>query len=130
MKDEQLIKKANDYLDKGEAMGLAFMRDALAAQRRLIEKLQAEQPQLATGLKPLKKMQASIYDFIVASTNTNGYPPSTREIAEAVELHSSSTVHGHLDRLEQKGYIKRGRSGAPRAIQIIGKREDVADAVR
>ena len=36
-----------------------------------------------------------------------GYPPSVREIGEAVGLASSSTVHGHLSRLEEKGYIRR-----------------------
>ncbi|ORO00550.1 repressor LexA, partial [Staphylococcus aureus] len=47
-----------------------------------------------------------------------GYPPSVREIGEAVGLASSSTVHGHLSRLEEKGYIRRDPT-KPRAIEIV-----------
>jgi len=48
---------------------------------------------------------------------SKGYPPSVREIGEAVGLASSSTVHGHLDRLEKKGLIRRDAT-KPRAIEI------------
>ena len=47
-----------------------------------------------------------------------GYPPSVREIGEAVGLASSSTVHGHLSRLEGKGYIRRDPT-KPRAIEVL-----------
>ncbi len=49
-----------------------------------------------------------------------GYPPSVREIGEAVGLASSSTVHGHLDRLEKKGFIRRDPT-KPRAIELLGQ---------
>lgn len=58
-------------------------------------------------------------DFIKNEVRDKGYPPSVREIGEAVGLASSSTVHGHLDRLEKKGLIRRDAT-KPRAIEILG----------
>ena len=49
--------------------------------------------------------QSEIYNFLKVYTETKGYPPSVREICEAVSLSSTSTVHGHLKRLEKKGLI-------------------------
>lgn len=68
----------------------------------------------------LTKRQAQIYDFICNEVADKGYPPSVREIADAVGLSSPSTVHTHLQVLEDKGYIKRDLS-KPRALEIIGK---------
>ena len=51
----------------------------------------------------LSKRQQDILDFIKDEVRQKGYPPSVREIGEAVGLASSSTVHGHLSRLESKG---------------------------
>jgi len=59
-----------------------------------------------------------IYDFICNEVEMKGYPPSVREIAKAVGLASSSTVHGHLARIENKGYIRRDPT-KPRAIEIL-----------
>lgn len=56
--------------------------------------------------------------FIKAEVKKKGYPPSVREIGEAVGLASSSTVHGHLARLESKGFIRRDPT-KPRAIEIL-----------
>ncbi|MBA2876444.1 transcriptional repressor LexA [Thermaerobacillus caldiproteolyticus] len=66
----------------------------------------------------LSKRQQQILDFIKKEVQTKGYPPSVREIGEAVGLASSSTVHGHLARLESKGYIRRDPT-KPRAIEIL-----------
>ncbi|RYG71407.1 transcriptional repressor LexA [Lentibacillus lipolyticus] len=66
----------------------------------------------------LSKRQEAILDFIKERVNEKGYPPSVREIAEAVGLASSSTVHGHLARLESKGYIRRDPT-KPRAIEVL-----------
>ena len=66
----------------------------------------------------LSKKQKEIYDYIVAVQAAKGYPPSVREICEAVNLQSTSTVHGHLNRLERKGYIRRDPS-KPRALEIL-----------
>jgi len=69
-------------------------------------------------VEKLTKRQQLIYDFIINEVETKGYPPSVREIAEAVGLASSSTVHGHLERIENKGYIRRDPT-KPRAIEIV-----------
>jgi repressor LexA len=66
----------------------------------------------------LSKRQQEILDFIKKEVQTKGYPPSVREIGEAVGLASSSTVHGHLARLESKGLIRRDPT-KPRAIEIL-----------
>jgi len=69
-------------------------------------------------LQKISKRQQMIVDFIKSEVDVKGYPPSVREIAKAVDLASSSTVHGHLERLENKGYIRRDPT-KPRAIEII-----------
>ena len=61
--------------------------------------------------------QKEIYEFLKNYTEEKGYPPSVREICEAVSLRSTSTVHGHLKRLEKKGLIKRDPT-KPRALEI------------
>lgn len=71
----------------------------------------------------LSSRQQAILDFIRSEVKDRGYPPSVREIGEAVGLASSSTVHGHLSRLEKKGYIRRDPT-KPRAIEIMGLHDD------
>lgn len=66
----------------------------------------------------LSKRQQDILTFIKEEVRSKGYPPSVREIGEAVGLASSSTVHGHLARLESKGLIRRDPT-KPRAIEIL-----------
>ena len=65
----------------------------------------------------LSSKQKEILEYIIEKQELKGYPPSVREICEAVNLRSTSTVHGHLARLEAKGYIRRDPS-KPRAIEI------------
>ncbi|MFX0549029.1 transcriptional repressor LexA [Hathewaya histolytica] len=62
--------------------------------------------------------QLEIYEYIKSQIQSKGYPPSVREICKSVGLSSTSTVHGHLSRLEQKGYIRRDPT-KPRAIEIL-----------
>lgn len=69
-------------------------------------------------MKKLSKRQSDILKFIKSEVQKKGYPPSVREIGEAVGLASSSTVHGHLARLEKKGYIRRDPT-KPRAIEVL-----------
>lgn len=69
-------------------------------------------------MKTISSRQRSILEFIKKEVKEKGYPPSVREIGEAVGLASSSTVHGHLARLEKKGYIRRDPT-KPRAIEIL-----------
>ncbi len=66
----------------------------------------------------LKGQQKKILDYIHSTVESRGYPPTVREICSAVGLKSTSTVHGHLDRLEKKGCIRRDPS-KPRAIELL-----------
>jgi len=69
-------------------------------------------------MSKMSSRQHAILEFIKNEVREKGYPPSVREIGEAVGLLSSSTVHGHLDRLEKKGLIRRDAT-KPRAIEIL-----------
>ena len=66
----------------------------------------------------ISKRQKQIYDFICSEVKEKGYPPSVREIAQAVGLRSPSTVHVHLQVLEDKGYIRRNLSKS-RALEVV-----------
>lgn len=79
-------------------------------------------------MSKISNRQQSILEFIKNEVREKGYPPSVREIGEAVGLASSSTVHGHLDRLEKKGLIRRDPT-KPRAIEILDQ-EDVDGIIR
>ena len=65
----------------------------------------------------LTKMQQKIYDYIVQAIQDQGYPPSVREIGEAVGLKSPSTVHFHLKHLEELGVIGK-QAGKGRALTL------------
>lgn len=67
----------------------------------------------------LTERQRQVLQFIKDEIRAKGYPPSVREIGEAIGLSSSSTVHGHMARLEEKGYIRRDPT-KPRAIEVLG----------
>ena len=71
----------------------------------------------------ISKRQQAILTFIKEEVRSKGYPPSVREIGEAVGLASSSTVHGHLARLESKGLIRRDPT-KPRAIEVLDSQDD------
>jgi len=58
----------------------------------------------------LTQKQKLILDFLKAQIRQNGYPPTVREICDAVGLSSTSTVHAHLESLERKGYIRRSKT--------------------
>ena len=66
----------------------------------------------------ISKKQQEILDFLKQEILTKGYPPSVREICEAVNLRSTSSVFTHLGTLEKNGYIRRDPS-KPRAIEIL-----------
>ena len=68
-------------------------------------------------MEKLSKMQQKIYDYLVSCIREQGYPPSVREIGEAVGLKSPSTVHFHLKHLEEAKYIEKG-AGKGRAIAL------------
>lgn len=66
----------------------------------------------------LSAKQEEILDFIKQEILTKGYPPSVREIGEAVNLKSTSSVHAHLESLEKKGYIRKDPT-KPRTIEVV-----------
>jgi repressor LexA len=68
----------------------------------------------------LTERQRQVLQFIKEEIGRKGYPPSVREIGEAIGLSSSSTVHGHMARLEEKGFIRRDPT-KPRAIEVLGE---------
>jgi repressor LexA len=72
-------------------------------------------------VKDLTKRQREIFDFISRYLSRHGYPPTVREIGKAVGLHSSSTVHAHLSKLESRGLLKRDPS-KPRALEVLAER--------
>jgi repressor LexA len=65
----------------------------------------------------LTDRQRQVLEFIDAEVRRRGYPPSVREIGDAVGLSSSSTVHAHLAALQDKGFLKRDPT-KPRAIEV------------
>lgn len=75
-----------------------------------------------TQVADLGKRQKMVLEYILDAVETRGYPPSVREIGEAVGLSSPSTVHAHLKSLSVKGYLKIDPS-KPRAISISYARE-------
>jgi len=70
------------------------------------------------GNGKISKKQEEILEYIKSEIVSRGFPPSVRDICEAVHLKSTSSVHSHLETLEKNGYIKRDPS-KPRAIEIL-----------
>ena len=69
----------------------------------------------------LTTRQQEIWQFLVEYVDDRGYPPTVREIGEAVGLASPSTVHAHLANLERAGLLRRDPT-KPRAIELVGRR--------
>ena len=69
-------------------------------------------------MRSAQENQQKILDFIKMEIEQKGYPPSVREICAGVGLKSTSTVHAHLNHLEQQGLIRRD-STKPRALEVI-----------
>jgi repressor LexA len=68
----------------------------------------------------LSPRQQQIYDFVLAYAEKHGYPPTVREIGAEVGLASPSTVHVHLAKLEEAGYVRRDPT-KPRALELVGR---------
>ena len=71
--------------------------------------------------------QQEIWDFLVDYVDQHGYPPTVREIGEAVGLASPSTVHAHLANLERAGLLRRDPT-KPRALELVGRERGEAQA--
>lgn len=76
--------------------------------------------------KKISAKQEEILNYIKSQIMTKGYPPSVRDICEAVHLKSTSSVHSHLETLERNGFIRRDPT-KPRAIEIL---DDAFNACR
>jgi repressor LexA len=76
----------------------------------------------AEGGPVLTERQRQILDFLTSYVDAHGYPPTVREIGEAVGLASPSTVHAHLANLERAGLLKRDPT-KPRALELTSRRE-------
>ncbi|MBR5390726.1 MAG: transcriptional repressor LexA [Clostridia bacterium] len=70
-------------------------------------------------MNKLSPMRQRILDYVTAFTRENGYPPTVREICDAVGLRSPSTVHSHLKILQDGGYLEKGQHKT-RAISVRG----------
>jgi repressor LexA len=77
-----------------------------------------DQPTLEAEM--LTGRQQEIWDFLVDYVDQHGYPPTVREIGEAVGLASPSTVHAHLANLERAGLLRRDPT-KPRALELVGR---------
>src|ERR671937_1648792 len=75
----------------------------------------------------LTDRQREIYDYVVGYVDGHGYPPTVREIGEAVGLASPSTVHAHLANLERAGLLRRDPT-KPRALELVGRAKPVEAA--
>lgn len=73
-------------------------------------------------LEDLTQKQIEILLYIKSEVQRQGYPPAVREICKGVNLKSTSTVHGHLEKLEAKGYIRKDPT-KPRAIEILDRND-------
>lgn len=77
----------------------------------------------------LTARQQEIWQFLVEYVDDHGYPPTVREIGDAVGLASPSTVHAHLANLERAGLLRRDPT-KPRAIELVGRRRSESPAAR
>ncbi len=70
------------------------------------------------GYGRITEKQQEILDYIKQEILNKGYPPTVRELCDAVNLKSTSSIHSHLETLEKNGYIRRDPS-KPRTIEIV-----------
>jgi repressor LexA len=74
----------------------------------------------------LTARQREIWSFVLEYVDRHGYPPTVREIGEAVGLASPSTVHAHLANLERAGLLRRDPT-KPRALELVGREKPAAE---
>jgi len=84
---------------------------------------------MAAGRRARGDTQQRILEFIEQEIEAKGYPPSVREIGDAVGLKSTSTVHGHLCRLESRGLLRRDAM-KPRAMEVKSGKKNIGDGMR
>jgi repressor LexA len=81
----------------------------------------------AEGGQMVTERQRAILDYLRGFVDEHGYPPTVREIGQAVGLRSPSTVHAHLAQLERAGFLRRDPT-KPRAIELTDRRREVPPA--
>jgi repressor LexA len=81
----------------------------------------------AEGGQTVTERQRAILDYLRVFVDEHGYPPTVREIGEAVGLRSPSTVHAHLAQLERAGLLRRDPT-KPRAIELTDRRREVDES--
>ena len=85
---------------------------------------------MSSGTPLLTARQQEIWQFVADYVDEHGYPPTVREIGDAVGLASPSTVHAHLANLERAGLLRRDPT-KPRALELVGrKRAEPVASVR
>ena len=80
---------------------------------------------MPAGNPMLTARQQEIWQYLAEYVDAHGYPPTVREIGDAVGLASPSTVHAHLANLERAGLLKRDPT-KPRALELVGRRREEA----
>ena len=96
-------------------MGQGNSRTGVCPERMIV--LSCVRPSREAFMTELTPRQRQVLEFIDAEVRDRGYPPSVREIGEAVGLSSTSTVHAHLAALQDKGFLTRDPA-KPRAIEV------------
>jgi repressor LexA len=81
----------------------------------------------AEGGQMVTERQRGILDYLRGFVEEHGYPPTVREIGEAVGLRSPSTVHAHLAQLERAGLLRRDPT-KPRAIELTDRRRELEES--
>lgn len=84
---------------------------------------------MTAGTPMLTERQQEIWQYLIQYVDDHGYPPTVREIGEAVGLASPSTVHAHLANLERVGLLRRDPT-KPRALELVGRTDRRADRRR
>lgn len=79
-------------------------------------------------MEKLTQKEQLVYDYIVDNIRREGYAPSVRDIANAVDMKSTSTVHHYIRRLEEKGYIQK-ESGKSRTLRVDKNEDENADRI-
>lgn len=79
-------------------------------------------------MEKLTPKEQLVYDFIVDTIRREGYSPSVRDITQAVNMKSTSTVHHYINRLEAKGYIQK-ESGKSRTLRVENKEQETSDKI-
>lgn len=131
----ELVDEFRRYSNGESFYIIAFSRflDLYGASDKVVEEVRqkeilAKQDELQIREKTLSERQSKILDFLRDFTLENGYPPTIREIGEAVGITSTSVVNYNLDALQQAGLIYRDRN-AIRGIRMVEALDEVSDTV-